>query len=198
MKMPMKYTPVFLTISLVIVFMAMLMVQNMQPEKEYLSISFEHSDRLNQPGPPDTKKQKKVVYEGNPVFLKEDVRDEDNRSKGNIQLIGNSTSPDEESAWINQKTKEESGKHVKGKAPYLVLGGSYTDNMILLSKQAQYENKGVRAEIIKFKNKKARHICLGRFKDKADAKQQAQQLASQLDIRTYVFDRAKKRLDRSH
>ncbi|MFK7809246.1 MAG: hypothetical protein AB8F74_15690 [Saprospiraceae bacterium] len=77
------------------------------------------------------------------------------------------------------------------KSPYLVLAGSYTENMLLLSKHAQYKNKGYDAEIISFENKDARHICLGRFARREQASAHSKRVGQELDIRTYVFEKGK-------
>ncbi len=181
MNVPMKQPSVLLSGSLILVFLMLVAVQLLQPKKEYITVSFENTPRLNQPGPP-AKKLKKQQPKGNPTFLKEDLRDE-KPSDGSTHLAHT------ESELVEQMTVREPDKTTSTKDRYLILAGAYTDHLKLLSKQAQYENRGLHSEIIRFNNKKARHICLGRFAYEDDALAYAKKITASLNIRTYVLDR---------
>ena len=203
MKTPTKYTPYLLSISLVIVFIAMVAVTKTQETKANTSVSYETGTRVNQPGP----KQRtidKSIEEGTPVFLKEDVKDE--IAPGAARLTANNntavvaataktitvatktTTVNDEEAWMKKQTKVES-KKIKGSDRFLVLVGEFTDNLMLLSKQGQYSIRGFDAELIRFAKEDKRYICLGRFAQERQAAAFAKTIGNQLTVQTIVFDK---------
>jgi hypothetical protein len=190
MKIPTTYTPHFLSVSLVIVFAAMLAVSQMQLSRQYATISYETNTRINQPRPTEKITEPEEVETGTPVFLKEDINDEVSNTAA--RLTNNNTISTEESVgennWMSERISTES-REILNNLRYLVLAGSYTDNMILLSKQAQYENKGFTAEIIRFEEKTTKHICLGRFATAREAAVFAENTGRQLVIRTHILDK---------
>lgn len=193
MNTPMKFTPHFLSISLALVFMAMVAVQKAQDSPKYTTVSYESGERLNQPGPKDKKQHKVQMDHGNRVYLKEDVKDEvvsgaARFTMNNTTAVAAEKSANTEEDWMKDRIKNESKEAEDGNR-YLVLAGSYTDNMILLSKQAQYQLKDFAAEIICFDQKTTKHICLGRFEGQKAAADFAKEAALKLDIKTYVLDK---------
>jgi hypothetical protein len=190
MKIPTTYTPHFLSASLVIVFAAMLTVSQMQLSRQYATISYETNIRINQPGPKEEITEREEITSGTPVFLKEDINEEVTGTAA--RLTNNNTILGEQSVdeydWMSERITTES-QVILNNLRYIVLAGSYTDNMILLSKQAQYENKGFTAEIIRFEEKKTKHICLGRFATAKEAAVFAENTGRQLAIRTHILDK---------
>lgn len=188
MKTPAKYTPYLLSASLVVVFLAMMAVTKIQANKASVTVSYEHEhgNRLNQPGPKVKRTVEENIEMGDPVFLKEDVNDEVVNNFDKLTVSNEEVS--DEDQWMNKITKVESST-IKNGERFLVLAGSYTDNMRLLSKHAQYSNKGYDAAIIRFEGKKKKHICIGRFTQEKQAEAYANTVAEKLDISVRVHDK---------
>ena len=186
MKTPTTYTPYFLSLSLAIVFAMMFVITNGDKANTYAIATAENGSRINQPRPVTNKNSEPQITEGTPVFLKEDVRDEVVKSSEKLNV--NYKAPLSEAQWVKKRTTTESIS-VNTEKPFLVLAGSYTENMILLSKHAQYKNKGYDAEVISFEGKRKRHICLGRFAKEEQAVTYAKKAGEELDIRTYVHQK---------
>ncbi|MFT5801965.1 MAG: hypothetical protein ACI956_001775, partial [Nonlabens sp.] len=143
---------------------------------------------------------KKSIEQGNPVFLKEDVKDE--IAPGAARLTANNntavvaatiktatkTTVNDEEAWMKKQTKVES-KKIKGTDRFLVLVDEFTDNLMLLSKQGQYNIRGFDAELIRFAQEDKRYICLGRFAQERQAAAFAKTVSAQLLVETIVLDK---------
>ncbi len=203
MKTPTKYTPYLLSISLLVVFIAMVILTKTQGTKAYSTVSYETGTRVNQPGPKQRAIEEKVE-EGNPVFLKEDVKDEiapgaarlatNSSTNGNTAIVAATTKKEvntninAEEALLNKQTKIES-KKIKGTDRFLVLVGEYTDNLMLLSKQGQFNVRGFDAELIRFSKEDKKYICLGRFAQERQAAAFAKTVGAQLGAEMILFDK---------
>ncbi len=179
--------------SVVLIFLTLVTIQYVQSDEETIAdMSINHS-KLNQPGPSSQLSTEEQALEipgtegGKIVFLKEDLR-EGEEEEGSSELTSNSlVEPSEDELYVNELTRSETIHSADGTDKYLIIAGTYTDDMILLSKQAQYMNKGFDAEIIQFENASEKNICIGRFTDESSATTLADQVEVEHDISTYVF-----------
>ena len=179
--------------AVVLIFLTLVTIQYVQSGEQVVADATINHTKLNQPGPISQLSTEEQAIEipgtdgGKIVFLKEDLR-EGEEEEGSIELTSNSTTElSDDEQFVNELTRSETLHSKDGTDKYLIIAGTYTDDMILLSKQAQYMNKGFDAEIIQFENSNEKNICIGRYTDESSATTLADQVETEHDISTYVF-----------
>jgi len=195
MKKPIISLPALMMASLVLILITLVAFQYSQLESDFMIEMSIDESKVNLPGPNSKENKKKEVdltndvNEGKIVFLKEDYQEEVGEAP--IQLTSyKENSETEDEAFMREMTKSESLLSQDGTDKYLVIAGTYTDDMVVLSKQAQYLNKGYAAEIIQFENTNSKNICMGRYNDSSLAEDIANEIEISHDISTYVYHQA--------
>ncbi len=91
------------------------------------------------------------------------------------------------SEYINRETVIESTQQNANQPAYLVIAGAYTDELFVISKQAQLQRIGLPAEIIQLGNSRYKKLCVGRYAERKQALALADILEEQHDISAYVY-----------
>jgi len=118
-----------------------------------------------------------------------------------VQLVShsNKTSQTEKSidqfvdmeTFMEQETIIEPAYQGNNDHPFLVIAGAYGDETFLISKQAQLQQKGLPAEIIKTNESNYKKLCVGRFMERQDAQALVDDIAERYEIRAVIFDKRK-------
>jgi len=95
------------------------------------------------------------------------------------------------SDYINRETVIESIASQQEEPAFLVIAGSYTDDLFVISKQAQLQYIGLPAEIIQFDDSHYKNLCVGRYAQKQEALALANILEEQHEISAYVYNKDK-------
>lgn len=93
------------------------------------------------------------------------------------------------SDYIDRETVIESTFPQQNQPDYLVIAGAYTDELFVISKQAQLQRMGLPAEIIQFGDSRYKNLCVGRYTQHQQALALANILEEQHDISAYVYDK---------
>ena len=195
MKKPIISLPVLMITSLVLILMTLTTIQFIQTDSDYMTDMMIDESKVNLPGPSsqaveeETSEESRDINEGKIVFLKEDFQDEEEEVKIELTSYTDNNLTEDE-AFMKEMTKSESLSSTDGTDNYLVIAGTYTDDMVVLSKQAQYLNKGYSAEIIQFEDTDSKNICMGRYTDVTQAEDIANEIETNHDISTYVYHQA--------
>jgi len=195
MKKPMISLPILMIASLVIILITLVAFQFTQYDTDYMADMMIDESKVNLPGPySDVKEEESTdlpadVNEGKIVFLKEDLQEETEEAPVELTTY-NEDNLTEDEAFMKEMTTSETLSSLDGTDKYLVIAGTYTDDMVVLSKQAQYLNKGYSAEIIQFEDTDAKNICMGRYSDVSQAEEIANEIETNHDISTYVYHQA--------
>ena len=96
------------------------------------------------------------------------------------------------SDYIDRETIIESTIPEQNQPDYLVIAGAYTDELFVISKQAQLQRMGLPAEIIQFGNSRYKNLCVGRYNKQQQALALANILEEKHDISAYVYDKRDK------
>ena len=196
MKKPIISLPILMIASLVLILMTLVTIQFTQTDTDFMAAMMIDESKVNLPGPNSQSAKAEAdmlsdLNEGKVVYLKEDFHEEDEEVK--IELTSykeNNLTEDE--AFMKEMTKSESLSSSDGTDNYLVIAGTYTDEMVVLSKQAQYLNKGYSAEIIQFEDTVSKNICMGRYNDVSQAEDIANEIETKHNISAYVYHQAPK------
>ncbi len=199
MKKPIISLPAVMITSLVLILMALVTIQFTQTDTDFVADMMIDESKVNLPGPNSRSAEEAEeafesdLNQGKIVFLKEDIDGEVEEASVELtsyeeeQPVNDLT---EDEAFMREMTKTESLSSKNGTDNYLVIAGTYTDDMVVLSKQAQYLNKGYSAEIIQFEDAEAKNICMGRYTDVSEAENIANEIETKHDISTYVYHQA--------
>jgi len=195
MKKPINYLPAIMMASIVLIILTLFTLQYSQTIEyyDYSDLDIDQS-KVNQPGPlSQNDETEEGLYplsknEGKIVFLKEEIQKNESETPPSQLASDNALDAEtEEQIFMDLITIDEPLTSEDGVDKYLVIAGTYTDNMVLLSKQAQYMNKGYDAQIIQFKNNTAKNICMGRYTDSSSAESLAEEIETTHDISAYVY-----------